>query len=133
MTDATNVSYNDLIGKPFDPDKNNCYDVFREVFKRNGVIFPKTNISVCASKRASNSELEKQTMTDWKKISTPEIPCGILIQSANPAFANHIGAYIGKGRFIHVTMNTAVCIERIQKWKHRIIGYYKYVGDHNKH
>ena len=42
------IDYNDLIGQPFDEEKNNCYDLVREVFRRNGIDIPATNVSVCA-------------------------------------------------------------------------------------
>lgn len=125
------IDYSDLIGQPFDEEKNNCYDILREVFRRNGVIIPQTNISVCSCKEASNEEIQKHVMACWEQIEKLEVPCGILILSTNPNFANHIGAYIGKGRFIHVTINTSVCVDRVSDWKHKIIGYYRYVGHSN--
>lgn len=123
------IDYNDMIGQPFDVEKNNCYDVLREVFRRNGVIIPQTNISVCACKQASNQEIERHVWQAWQEIEKPEVPCGIVIKSTHPDFANHIGAYIGDGKFIHVTMNRSVSVDRVVDWKHKIIGYYRYVGN----
>lgn len=124
--------YNDLIGKPFDAETNNCYDILREVYRRNGVIIPKTNISVCACKNVSNKEIQAHKEANWQQIDKPEVPCGVWIKSTNPDFANHIAAYIGKGRMIHTTLNRAVVVDRIYDWKHKILGYYKYVSNANK-
>jgi len=125
------INYNDLIGQPFDEQKNNCYDVLREVFRRNGVIIPKTNISVCACKDVSDQEIQAHKKANWVQIDKPEVPCGILILSTNPDFANHIAAYIGKGKMIHTTLNRAIVIDRISDWQQKIIGFYKYVDNNN--
>lgn len=122
------MDYSDLIGMPFDEQAMNCYDVLREVYRRNGTIIPKTNISVCASKQASNQEINSHLLLNWREIETPVAPCGVLIQSSHPDFANHIGVYIGRGKMLHTTINRAVVVDRIESWKHKIIGYYQYVG-----
>ncbi len=127
---------NDLIGKPFHedgygPDNYSCYGLAVEVFKRFGIDIPKINISVCASKKASQKAIEENLVKSWQptKIITP--PTGIVIKSTDPAFANHIGVYIGAGRFIHITINRSVVVDRIADWKHKIIGYYSYIDNNN--
>ena len=123
------MNYNDMIGTPFQEHGNNCYDVIREVYRRNGINIPETNISVCACKSVSDDEILKHMANSWESIDKPEVPCGILIQSVNPDFANHIAVYIGQGKMLHVSLKKNVCIEKIENWKHKIIGYYKYVGN----
>jgi len=131
------VNYNDLIGRPFDEKTNNCYDVLREVFKRHGIDIPETNIAVCACRQSSNLEIKNHIWMSWKEIEQSQVknhvPCGILIRSTDPNFANHIAAYIGKGKMIHTTLNRAVAVDRIADYQHKILGFYIYVGHPNNH
>jgi cell wall-associated NlpC family hydrolase len=127
------ITYNDLIGIPFDENNINgvnCYELLRLAFKKHGYNVPATNISVCACKDASNQEIEDHILQYWQAIDKPEIPCGVLILSTNPAFANHIGTYIGNNKILHITKNTNSIIEKMYpKYKHKIIGFYKFIGD----
>lgn len=125
--------YNDLIGIPFNEfgdslQSVNCYNLMRMAFAKHGLIVPKTNIAVCACQQASNKEIQDNILKYWEPIENPTEPCGVLIQSTNPDFANHIGTYIGRGRMLHVSISTNSVIERIDKYSHKILGYYKFVG-----
>lgn len=126
------VNYNELIGIPFHEygdslERTNCYNLLRMAFKKHGLIVPPTSIAVCACKSASNQEIEDNILQYWSPIETPEVPCGILIQSTNPDFANHIGVYVGDGRMLHVSISTNSVIERIfPRYTNKIIGYYKF-------
>ncbi|MCP4341371.1 MAG: hypothetical protein GY799_21450 [Desulfobulbaceae bacterium] len=125
------MNYNDLIGIPFDEfgdSKNsvNCYNLLRLAFAKHGLLVPETNIAVCASQVASDKEIEDQRMKYWEEIERPVEPCGVLINSSDSRFANHIGTYVGRGKILHITMNTNSIIERMDKYKNRIIGFYKF-------
>jgi len=128
------IDLSDLIGKPFHedgygPENYSCYGLAVEVFKRYGIEIPRTNISVCACKEASQKEIEITLMKLWKPVLELEIPTGLVIQSTNYEFANHLGVYIGEKRLIHATVNRNVAIDHLSDWKNKIIGYYKYVGN----
>lgn len=127
------IDLNDLIGKPFSedgygPDSYSCYGLAVEVFKRYGIDIPKTNISVCASKQASQNKIKEHLSLYWQPTDTLTVPTGLVIQSTNFEFANHLGVYIGQKKIIHITINRNVVIDRLDQWKSRILGYYKYVG-----
>ncbi|MCK5541717.1 MAG: C40 family peptidase [Desulfobacterales bacterium] len=123
------IDYNDLIGRPFCEQTFNCYDLAREVFKRNGIYIPKVNPAVCAGVEATNREMDRQELANWEKIDRPEAPCGVMFLSTNHEFSNHVGVYIGKGLIIHSTMKRAVAVDRLSTWEYKTIGYYKYVGN----
>ena len=130
------IDYNDLIGLPFYEfgsglEGYNCYSLLREVYLRHGVNLPETNIAVCACRQASNQEISRHMAASWEKIETPEYPCAVLVGSTHPAFADHVAAYIGRGRIIHVTINRSVAVDRLSDWEHKIKGFYKYVGNAN--
>jgi len=131
------IDINDLIGKPFSddpehaygPDAYSCYGLLWEVYRRFGIDIPKTNISVTACRQASNQEILEHAARYWEPIEAPEVPCGVLIRSVHPDYANHIGIYIGSGKMLHVTMNHNVEISRIEAYRHKILGFYRYAGD----
>ena len=130
--DVANVDINDLIGKPFDPegygpDAYSCYGLLCEVYKRYGIELPITNISVTMCKQASMKEIQEH-MAKWEPIFIPEVPCGVLIRSTNPDFADHIGVYIGSGKMLHITIARRAVVDRISEWENKIIGYYRYIG-----
>jgi len=130
------INFNDLIGKPFDsdgygPDNYSCYGLAVEVYKRYGIYIPRTNISVCACREASQQEIQDNIIKYWEPTDIWDIPTALLIRSIDPGFANHIGVFIGDGKMIHVTINRNVVIDRVSNWKHKIIGKYKYVGNTN--
>src|SRR6056297_3207399 len=108
------VDINDLIGKPFASESNkaygpnaySCYGLIWEVYRRFGIEIPKTNIAVTACKQASNQEIEEHAAKYWRPIDKPKVPCGVLIRSTNPDFANHIGVYIGKGKMLQDRKST---------------------------
>lgn len=125
---------NNLIGKPFSedgygPDSYSCYGLAVEVFKIYGIEIPKTNISVCACKVATEAEINKHVGLYWKPVKGAvidnHIPCICLIK-AHPGYAQHIGIYIGNGKMIHTSQAKGTCIEKLRDWKHKINGYYTF-------
>ena len=128
------VNLNDLIGKPFSndgygPDSYSCFGLGVEVSRRYGITIERTNISVCACKEVSQKKIQERLALNWQLTDlTENPPIAVLIRSGDARYADHIGVYIGKGRMIHIFKKTNVVVERISNWKHKIIGYYKYVN-----
>lgn len=136
------VDTNDLIGKKFErgargPEKYDCHGLAIEVFRRFGIDFPDKDIAGMAAEAVTtmlNEELDHHinVLKDWEPIEKPEVPC-LIILKGHFQFANHLGVYIGKGRFIHAAENKyggMVCVNRLSDptWRMRIAGYYKYTG-----
>jgi len=130
------IEINDLIGKPFasepehsyGPESFSCYGLIWEIYRRFGIDIPKTNISVTACKQASDKEIMEHAARYWEPINQLEVPCAVLIKSTNPEYANHIGVYIGGGKMVHITIGRNVVVDRIDQWRRKIIGYYRYAG-----
>ena len=129
------INYRDLIGIPFkfDTDEINgvdCYNLLRRAFLKFNKIVPKTNISICACKQATNEEIEDHIFKYWEKIDEPEIPCAVLIKSNNHNFADHIATYIGDNKILHISVNTNSIIDRLYpRYKGRVLGFYRFIGD----
>lgn len=126
------IEINDLIGKPFlnrgrGPDGYDCWGLVREVYRRCGVDLTEVNISVVAC-AAIQEEIEtRKQRREWHELAQPEVPCVLLIK-AHPKYLQHLGVYVGRGKFLHVGSTKTVVIERISSpaWKRIIRGYWQY-------
>lgn len=133
------ININDLIGLPFSsdvnkaygPDSFSCYGILWEVYRRCGIEIPKSNIAGTACKEASNQEMQDHIDSYWRKIDELEVPCAVVIKATNPKFCNHVAAYIGDGKMVHVTLNKNVCVDKVKKYQRKIIGYYQYTLGEN--
>ena len=83
----------DMIGTPFEELK--CWDVVAEVYRRNGV------------------------MDEWQEVKEPT-EGSVLVFSLKGKELDHVGVYLGDGRFIHATKPSGVCIEHISKYVPRL-------------
>ncbi len=136
MKQTIEPNFNDLINKPFHeegygPDNFSCYGLAWEVFRRYGKNIPKINIAVCACQKLSQKAIDENLFRDWKEVPKTNLiaPTGLLIAPSSHEFAQHLGVYIGNYRFIHITINRNVVIDRLSEWKNKIMGYYIYVGN----
>ena len=119
----------DLIGTPFlfggrGPDFFDCYGLVMECSRRNGVVVPDFGFS---SDQALISAMMGSTMPQWQ-----ETPCGpgavVLLRVGR--YVSHVGYMIDNDQMIHTwDASGGVLIERIDVWKQRIVGFYKYVGN----
>lgn len=121
-------AYDDLIGIPFvdggrDPKKGlDCWGLVKEAFRRQGYEVPDYNIS--AAEAADIAGTMKKQEDDWIHLDEPHVGCLVLLRLTPGLWANHVGIYIGDGRFLHAYLPTGVCIDRLRRWQSRIVGYY---------
>jgi cell wall-associated NlpC family hydrolase len=127
----------DLIGKEFEnngrgPDKYDCWGLTLEVFGRFGIRLPDYRI------HCHDSQLIDQTYRSqkiyWEEIKFPEVPPVLIVFRFNQAvFCNHVGTFIGAGRFIHTRENIGACIESLDHpyWRKVIEGFLRYRGEIN--
>ena len=120
--------YDDLIGIPFvdggrDAKKGlDCWGLVKEAFRRQGYEVPDYNIS--AAEAADIAGTMKKQEDDWIHLDGPRVGCLVLLRLTPGLWANHVGIYIGDGRFLHAYLPTGVCIARLRRWQSRIVGYY---------
>ena len=121
-------TYDDLIGIPFvdggrDAKKGlDCWGLVKEAFRRQGYEVPDYNIS--AAEAADIAGAMKKQEDDWIHLDEPQVGCLVLLRLTPGLWANHVGIYIGDGRFLHAYLPTGVCIDRLRRWQSRIVGYY---------
>ncbi|MDR1977214.1 MAG: C40 family peptidase [Synergistaceae bacterium] len=139
VTDLTDLT--GLIGKPFidggrGPDGYDCWGLVCEVFRRGGIElrdYRDFNLS-CYDSEGFCGLFEKESLR-WTRHEPPDIPVPavVTIRFNHPIFVNHVGVYVGGGKFLHTREKTGVCIERLDSpcWRHKIEGFYTPEGGHN--
>lgn len=125
---------NDLIGKPFEsqargPDSFDCWGLVKEVYSRYGLYLPDYSISAYACDQIQHEIDGAKTNQEWEQIKEPTVPCLVLLKG-DITFTQHIGIYVGKGKFLHASSKHGVCIERLESpiWKRRFRGFWQYAG-----
>lgn len=121
-------AYDDLIGIPFvdggrDPESGlDCWGLVKEAFRRQGCEVPDYHIS--AIEAADIAGTMKRQEDDWIRLDEPRVGCLVLLRLTPGLWANHVGIYVGDGRFLHAYLPTGVCVDRLRRWRSRIVGYY---------
>jgi len=68
-------------------------------------------------------EIEKAKFT---KVDTPKIGDILLLRIME--LPTHVGVYVGEGKFLHTVKHMNSCIDTLQRWNTRIVGYYRYAS-----
>ena len=100
------VEYVDLIGKPFCEIK--CWELVEELYNRSGVVLPSyTNMQV------------------WEEVAEP-IELDVLAFALIGKELDHVGVFVGDGKFVHATEANGVCVERMSRYLSKLKGIYRY-------
>lgn len=136
----SNVKVGDLIGVPFidrgrDPATGlDCWGLFSIVMARFGIDVPPYEIA-CMDTAAISDQAQREIELHWKPIARPYPGCAVAMKTAKmmPRAISHIGVYLGRGWMIHTLKGVGSIKSKIRapEWKHRIKGFYEYVGDKN--
>lgn len=125
------MDYTKLIGIPFvdrgrDPKTGlDCYGLAREVFRMHGIDLPEFWIACEDASHINQTVSNEKESGRWIRLEKPEAPCLVVLRFNNFQW-NHVGVYIGGGKFIHTARKTGVRIERLDHpyWRNRIEGFY---------
>lgn len=110
------------------PDIWDCYGLCIEVFKRFKINVPTDYIAHALDDEAVSKQVN-EAKSEWVKIPEPVKPCLITFSVlCAHDMVNHVGVYIGGGRFIHCMRGLGVTISPLAelKWRNSIEGYYVY-------
>ena len=127
------MKLDDLIGLPFidggrGPKAFDCWGLALEVYRRYGRELPDYRISAMDAAEIGNQMAIEAPA--WVEVKQPlPVPCLVVIQLSCGSWANHVGVYIGDGKFIHAYSKTGVIIDRVKRWQSNIIGFYMLRGD----
>lgn len=118
----------ELIGIPYkfngtDENGIDCYNLvklyYKEILKNEikDKVFYKTQTDL-------DLKAIKNEQKAW--IKADKIKNGTLLLIRINNFPIHCGVAINKNQFLHILENKTSCIEKISRWKNKIIGIYDY-------
>lgn len=124
------MEYDDLIGVPFvdggrTKDGLDCWGMAMILLGRQGYRVPDYPIQATAVQEIADVLKDGSECGGYERLNTPECGCIVLLRLSMDVWANHVGICIGQGRFIHAYSKTGVCIDRLSRWRSRIVGYYR--------
>lgn len=120
-----------LLGIPFvdrgrGPDGLDCWGLVLEIFRRCGIKLPDYQIC-CTDMFGINSKVDEER-GGWVACDPAALPVPALVvmRFNSPQFINHVGTYIGSGRFIHTAEKMGVNVDRVDHiyWRRHIEGFY---------
>lgn len=117
----------DLLGIPYQtggrgPDTFDCYGLIRHLLSADGIEIP-DYLSPDDQRRVM--AIFQSELRLWRPCACR--PGAIALFRVPGNF--HVGYCLGNGRFIHTWQASGgVCIERLDHWAKRLIGYYEYCG-----
>lgn len=104
---------NDLIGRPFEELK--CWELVVEIYARLGI---KLKHYTCYWPNAT---------LPWVEVKEP-VEKSVLVFCLNGRDCNHVGVYLGNGKFIHSTEYAGVCVEELYRYRKRLRSILVYKG-----
>lgn len=113
------------IGTPH--SKLDCYQLVQRFYEEIlGINLQDYLINHSNYKRIEDS-IRNETVNNWIKINEPEQYCVITFKQ-HPLFVNHVGIYLGNGKFLHSSLNEGVEIQRLINPNYRgtIKGFFKH-------
>lgn len=119
----------DYIGLPFKdggrgPKEYDCWGLAMAVMKNYGYYLPDYHISAFDAAKIA-FEIKSQRCL-WTELKQPVKGCVVVMRFGTSALVNHVGVYIGNGRFVHAREKTGSCIERLDNpvFKKLVAGFY---------
>lgn len=133
--------FRDLVGVPFldggrDPAVGlDCWGLVLAAQKRFGRTLPDYQISAFASSQIAATAAVEVLSGRWEQLPAPELGC-LVAMSTNPNLPGafqHVGVYVGSGRFIHAMNRKSGQGSRMDRidhplWQGAIKGYYRWIG-----
>lgn len=119
----------ELVGTPFayggrGPDSFDCYGLVRELHRRQGILLPDYRSPTDQPRIAA---LMMNQLQLWEECR-PEPGSVALFKILGRA--THCGLVLPADKFIHTWEGSGgVVVERLDDWKQRTHGFYRYVGN----
>jgi cell wall-associated NlpC family hydrolase len=120
ITPITSQAFSKIIGIPY--DVLDCWGVVKKFYGLHGIELPEHY-----TKRPSSLKLSEETIREsldfYTKVNDMRYGDILVINLAGTN--SHIGVFVGDGRFLHTTIKSNSCLDRIAAWKRRIIAIYR--------
>lgn len=127
----------DLVGIPFSdvgesPQEGfDCYGLVVWVYKHiYGIDIPSyrhEEIEPMDSLSIQKAILRAYKEGKWELVDNPIEPSLLTIKN-HPVYVNHVGVYVGDGKFIHSLKKVGVILSKVNDrfWSKRIVGVYRW-------
>lgn len=128
-------NYEDLIGVPFaDGGRTiaeglDCYGLASLIYARAGLELP--DYQICAQDAVHIDGAIAAGRQHWQRLTISELdtapcPCLVVMRFNQVELCNHVGVYVGQGRFVHTREKIGVNVDRLDSpaWKKKIEGFY---------
>lgn len=116
------AKYSNLIGLSY--ETHNCWDI--------AVLFYKNVLGLDLSHFHDGSGVPDREITrniiftrqaEFEKVSVPKFGDIVILKLFG--IECHIAIYLGHGKILHTTRTSGSVIDRIEKWKRVVVGYYR--------
>jgi len=109
-----------------------CQGLFIELMRYYGHEVKESFVAEYATQEVAQVVEKEIGSGKWLKLNEPEIGCavGMALDSMFPFLVQHLGIYIGEGKFIHILEKRGVVTNKITDrfFSGKIRGYYRWIG-----
>lgn len=120
-------NYSNLLGIPY--KEKDCWgivvDFYRLVFNSELNRY----YEAIPENRVEAKNLIYSSMGDFTKVDSEDKKFGDILLIKIFGVESHIAVYLGEGRILHTTSHSGCVIDRVDRWKHLIVGYYRVIKD----
>lgn len=127
MIRPATVDYSSLIGIPY--EKSNCWDTARDFYALVMGVELKHYCDETPSNRSDINNLIFSNVGDFDAVAKEDMQFGDLILFKLHGIESHIGVFVGQGKFLHSSKGSGSLVDRLERWKHLIVGAYRHRSD----
>lgn len=121
----TFADFSSLVGVPY--EKSNCWETARDFY---ALVFGIELKHYCDQAPESRTDIQNLIFSNIGDfVEVKEMQFGDLLLIRLRGIESHIGIFVGGGKFLHSAKGTGSAIDRLEKWKHLIVGIYRHRSD----
>lgn len=118
----------DIVGKPYaeggrGPNSYDCWGVVMYIYRKHGLNLYNYPVSFANMDARQMSDYINEKKKYWVNVGRPQLLAVVLFNDFK-GNAAHVGVCLDNEKFIHAEEGVGVCIDRIEKWKPFVQGYY---------
>lgn len=117
--------YSKLLGTPYS-DKD-CWGIVVEFYKVVFDIELNRYYQDIPTSRDNVKNLIYSNMGDFTQVEEKDKQLGDVMVIKVFGVESHIAVYLGDDSMLHTTIHSGCVIDRVLRWKHLIVGYYRVV------
>jgi hypothetical protein len=116
-------AYLNLVGTPYN-DKN-CWDIVLEFYRITYSLELKRYYDELPVSRNDAKSLIFTNLGDFSKVEDKDKSFGDIILLKLYGVESHVGVYLGDDLLLHTTFQSGCVVDRLLRWRHLIVGFYR--------